>query len=229
MSIQRIFELKPSFSLIILPFLLGVAVFGVFKSLDLARKNSDLEVSVDGFSLELARARDVIKESKKRVNTVECRNEILSEDITALEKKLAVREQEIQEQLKNIAFLTKKFQETENLYTDLVQDAKKRSDEYMALAFENAELKAKMKSLAGLKRQVREKKGKGKSSVVAPARSQKISPSIKQPNTGVGSLAEAISLAIGGGNEGFVMKEGESTYARQVEITVQPQVEAPLK
>lgn len=227
MSIQRIIELKPSFSLIILPFLLGVAVFGVFKSLDLAKKNSSLEASVDSLNLDLAKASSKINESKERMNTAECRNEILLEDIAALEKRLAAREKEVREQLRNIAFLTKKYQETAIAYADLALDAKKRSDEYMALAFENTQLKAQMESLAGLKRQVRKNRRKGKGRNVS-AHSQKISVPLEQPTNGVGSLAEAISLAFGGGNEGFIMKEGESTYAKQVEITVQPQVDELL-
>lgn len=202
-----------------------MAVFGIYKSLDLARDNNELQLSLDGFKIELAKTSVLARKSRERIQTVESRNEILLDSIAVLERKLEAKESEVQEQLKNIALLTQKFQETAAAYTDLAKDTQKRSDDYMALAFENANLKAKLASAKGGKRRLPQRLRAQRENNKVTAQSQKMAAPVLQKNAAPTCLAEAISLAAGEGNEGYIVKEGECTYTKQVEISVEPDVQ----
>ncbi len=193
-------------------FLLGVAVFGVYKAAALAKENN-------GLKIELVKANVSAEAFRGRMRTAECKNEIFLDDLAVLKKKLESKEAEVQSQLKHIALLTQKFQETAVAYANLAKDTQKRSDDYMALAFENADLKAKLSEVKGIRRQIRKIQRRGNKAVV---QSRKMAAPALQKNVGPTCLADAISLAVSAGNEGYIVKEGEPTYPKQVEITVEP-------
>lgn len=208
---SRLF-LSAEFRLVFLPLLLGIAVFGVYKSVKLSKENN-------GLRFELVQANSYAAESRRRMHTAEEKNEILLDDLADLKKKLELKEAEAREQLKNIALLTQKFQETAVAYAHLAKDAQKRSDDYIVLAFENADLKAKLAEVKGLKRQIRKIEHRNKKTLSS---SRKMAAPAPQRNTAPSCLAEAIGLAIGAGNEGYIVKEGEPTYSKKIEITVDP-------
>lgn len=221
-------KVKPSVYWAIIPFFLGTAVFGIFKSLELAKKNKALETSVQESRIQLAKLDIAFKESQLRVNSVNGRNEMLLDDLAALKKTLAVKEEQIESQTKNIILLSQKFQETATAYAALVQENLKHAEDVMALAFKNNGLKKEISPAQKLKRgknKVNPKKKNGKKESFSKATPPPVS---MQGSVGPSSLAEAISMAVGG-NEGFVVKDGETTYDRQVEITVEPQANEPVR
>lgn len=220
--------MKPSVYWAIIPFFLGTAVFGIFKSLELAKKNKGLEISVQESKIRLAKLEIAFQESQLRVNSLNSRNEMLLDDLAALKKTLAAKEEQIESQTKNIVLLSQKFQETATAYAALVQENLKHAEDVMALAFKNNGLKKKALPARKLKRgknRVNPKKKSGKKENLPKATPL---PVLMQNSMGPFCLAEAISMAVGG-NEGFVVKNGETTYDRQVEITVEPQAGEPVR
>lgn len=215
-------KVKPSVYWAIIPFFLGTAVFGILKSLELAKKNKELVTSAQESRIKLAKLEIAFNESQLRVNSVNSRNEMLLDDLAALKKALAAKEEQIESQTKNIVLLSQKFQETATAYAALVQENLKHAEDVVALAFENNGLKKKASPAKKLKRGKNRIDSKKKNGQKEKLQKAAPSPVPMQNSMGPSCLAEAISRAVGG-NEGFVVKDGETTYDRRVEITVEPQ------
>jgi len=199
-------------------FLAGGAAFGVYKSLDLLDKNADL-----GYSLALVNVR--IEEMRLAVDEVQVQleesgvvNEQLSNELVHLKRSLAEKEDKIGQYHRYALLLKKKMGDVDKVNEVLAKDSREVRELLMRVRLENRELRQKMSSVKELKLAIQELKRRPQ-----PVRRRAAPRTQRPPASGRGPLPDP---AIVMGNEGFLVRDGASTFSALVDIQVRPAFEA---
>lgn len=150
--------MKPSTLKFIIPFLLGISLFGLYKSLELLKKNTSLTNSIGELNKELTVVRASLKETKDSLGESQQRNAKLEDDINGLEVKLSNTEKEAQKQQRNASILFEKLKEAAEANDSLVAKNEEMEDAFIRMSFENSEMKKKFSSIFELKKAIRELK-----------------------------------------------------------------------
>lgn len=206
--------MKKSITFVILGILLGVAIFGFVKSVELWKKNLDLSRTAEVLNVKLAATQISLRETQKNLGERNAQKERLTEDVMVLESRLAKKIQEAEEYLKNNAKLSAKLAEAGKANSSLVQENKIMGEHLIRMAFENNEMKQKLSSIQKLKQAIKELKlrRRKKAGQARPAVVKK--ESAPQPQEGPGAVAESR------GNKGFLIRDGKSTFLEFVDIRV---------
>jgi len=215
----------------VLALLVGASTFGVYKSVDLFQKNGELQAT-------LGKTEEELSFTKKSLSANRAARIQLEEDLNAMQIKMDQKEKEAKDHLRQIAELTKKTQEAEQADAAMSSIYSAMSDQIMRLEFENAEMQRKLSSVHELKKAikdvkvqshkaaVRSKKVVGKK-VIKRREVLKQSPRVSLPEP---TIAPVVLPAPGPQtssqketrNEGYLIKDGKSTFEGVVEINVTP-------
>ena len=213
-----------------MPFFFGMAVFGVYKSLDLSRQNAALKTSLDETNHKLAQTETSLKETKDTLRERFFENAKLDGEVRTLKMKLEDKEQENQGYLQQISLLTQKIKEAGRINVSLLEQQNTMTGQLMRLGFENAEMKKTLSSVQELKKAIRDLKIRKKNA----SKQAETAQSVKKPaEKKVEKQAEKKYLfdrrkeeateTAPKGNAGFFVKDGRSTFEGLVEIRVIPE------
>jgi len=200
--------------------LLGVSLFGSYKTWDLLKKNTGLEISLDEMTGKLSVAQTSLKKAEQDLSESYLANDKLEGEVVTLRTSLSSRERQVNEQVAQISLLTSKVKETSQVSVSLLDQHNQLSVRLMRLELENAEMKGKLSSVQELKKAIREIKAQKKVQA-AEATAKTTVPAEKKRLFGR-SRAEDTSQASAAGNEGFFVKDGKSTFQEMVKIHVTP-------
>lgn len=214
--------MKPSKLTFIIAFLLGISIFGLYKSLELLKKNISLTSSIGELDKELTVVSASLKETKDSLGESQQRNARLEDDINSLGVNLSNTEKEVQKQQRNASILFEKLNEATDANDALVARNEEMEDAFIRMSFENSELKKKFSSVSELKKAIRELKvaaAKAKKGRLAEKQKKQVPRSAKaKAKVKTKDASEAQSP----GNRGFVVKDGQSTFQGIVNIEVLP-------
>jgi hypothetical protein len=224
--------MKIAFLGLISALLVGVSTFGVYKSVDLSRKNGELEVSLKNAQEELSITKKSLSENRAARIQME-------EDLNVMQIKMDQKEKEAKDHLRQIAELTKKTGEVEQTDAAMASIYNAMSDQIMRLEFENAEMRRKLSSVHELKKAiknaqiqrhkviVRSKKAvvkkeiKQRKVLKKPSRMSLFQPTIA-PAVIPAPVTNEIAPQKETRNEGYLIRDGKSTFEGVVEINVTP-------
>ncbi|MFH0877251.1 MAG: hypothetical protein V1863_03400 [Candidatus Omnitrophota bacterium] len=210
--------MKKSFFLLVLGVLVGAAIFGFVKSIELWKKNLDLSQETDVLNVKLAATQIALKENQKQISARDSQNVQLTDEIEVLESRLAKKIREAQEYIKNNAELSAKLGEASVVNTALTQENKVVGNHLMRLALENSDMKRMLSSVQELKEAIRELKIKqSKRSEQQPVSAKK--PTLPQILE-VPDIGQEATIKDSKGNRGFLVKDGETTFVEFVDIRV---------
>ena len=199
---------------VVIAFLLGASLFGIYKSLELLKKNGDLSRTVEGLKLSLVTTQAFLNETKESLRESQINNAKLEGEMNDLNSKLAEKEKAVQEYRRNISELSRKLAEAAEVNESLAVKNKEAGDQLIRLEFENGEMKKKLSSVQELRKAIKELKIKMREAKKnkRPAHAEK-----KQVLT----LPKEITEAVLRGNQGYFVKDGKSTF-EAVDIKVLP-------
>jgi septal ring factor EnvC (AmiA/AmiB activator) len=200
-------------------FLAGMATFGIVKSLDLLVKNADLGHSLASLNTRIEEMRQAIQETQLQLEESGVINEQLAGEITHLKGSLAQKEEKMAAYRRYAVLLKKRMRDTEEMNTALSEDSRQYRELLTRVRLENQELRRKMSSVKELKAAIRElkhpslRKPKPERRRTPARRRERTQPPLPDPETVMG-------------NEGFLVRDGMSTFYDKVDIRVRPALEA---
>ena len=222
---------------IIIALLAGVSAFGIYKSLDMLKKNNDLEYTVKGLQGEL-------EQTTQQLSKSEIKNSQLEADLNGLRIKLGKAEEELKSNQERIAFLGEEIKENKQVNTFLMARNNEMSDQYIRMEFENSEMRKTLASIDALKKAIADLRKRPRSKTInkksEPQKIKKVTVKRqaikKQPEEKKIAKQEVIVEEIAlkavsqelppdislNGNRGFVIKDGQSTLQDLVDIKVVP-------
>jgi hypothetical protein len=223
-------QTKTSGLWVLLAFLLGVSFFGMYKSLQLLKKNVDLNQSLNGAKLELAETQISLKQTEDHLRESDIRNAELKKDVQTVTVRLAKAEEGLFTYQKKLEQLNVKFREVAESNASLEAQNSQARDQLIRVEFENGEMKNKLSSVVELKRAIKDlrikaRKEKQRASsgtsffwfqAPRPAKAGKkaIEKPVEKP-----IIKKPLELE---GNGGFLVKDGFSTFQKMIDIHVLP-------
>ncbi len=216
----------------IIALLAGFSAFGLYQSLTLMRKNSYLLEEVGRIQIELSATQLGLNQTRTLLNETFQKNAQLENEVVLLNSRLARARQELGEQKNKINALGNVIQQARRVNEFLVARNQEMSQQYVRVSFENQEMKKTLSSIPDLKKviatlrkkPVRPASAKNKQARKKPVPVKAVKPrgttKAKSPATVVLRSAPADQAL--DGNEGFVVKDGESTLLDRVDIRVIP-------
>ncbi len=216
----------------IIALLTGFSAFGLYQSLTLMRKNSYLLEEVGRIQIELSATQLGLNQTRTLLNETFQKNAQLENEVVLLNSRLARARQELGEQKNKINALGNVIQQARRVNEFLVARNQEMSQQYVRVSFENQEMKKTLSSIPDLKKAIAALRKKPvrpapaknkqvrKKSVPVKAVNPKKTAKAKSPATVVLQPAPADQTL--DGNEGFVVKDGESTLLDRVDIRVTP-------
>ncbi|MDD5138619.1 MAG: hypothetical protein PHG72_07330 [Candidatus Omnitrophica bacterium] len=213
--------------------LAGFSVFGLYQSLTLMRKNSFLLEQVGRIQIELSATQLGLNQTKTLLNETYQKNAQLENEAVLLNSRLARAKKELGEQKNKINTLGNVIQQARRVNEFLVARNQEMSEQYVRASFENQEMKKTLSSVPELKKTiaalrkkparpaVAKNKQVRKKSVPAKAERPKKKAKAKSPKPVAPQPVVPADQALDG-NEGFVVKDGESTLLDRVDIRVTP-------
>lgn len=221
--------MKSSVLIVVLALLLGAALFGIFKSLELSKRNADLHASMDLLQGKLNQTEFSLKEARSFVGEVSLKNARLESEVSFLNEKLSRKEKEVSEQNAQISLLMQRFRETAQVNLALLDQHNSMSSRMVRVELENAEMKKKLSSVDELKKAIKELKARRnlvarETRLVQKKRTGQRAPVNKAPASKKRTIfgPPQSSDDLKSGNEGYVVRQGKSTYEGLVEIRVIP-------
>lgn len=215
---------------VIAALLLGVSVFGMSKSFILLKQNTNLESSLENTQGELTQTQASLEDTQKSLAESSAAKTKLEGEVNTLKTQIAQNEKEIQTQLGQIAQLTGKVQETAQVNVALLEEHNALTDRTTHLELENAEMRRTLSSVSELKKALKALRTKIRGVVLKKetkvVKTKKIvvspKPAISSvPKEAVVTNKEAV-VTNEAGNNGFLVKSGQSTFKGSVEIQVTP-------
>ena len=208
-------QAKTSGLWIALALVLGVAFFGIYKSIKLIKQNTALSQSLNEVKIELAGTELTLKQTQDRLRQSDTKNVELTKDIETATAKLAKTEEGLFVYQKRLDRLSNKLKVATETNADLGVKNMETLNRLMRAEFENSEMKKTLSSVAELKRAIKElKKKPGKEKPPAPSGKPFVwfwnTPQAKAPEKPIE------------GNKGFFIKDGEPTFQKVVTINVLP-------
>jgi septal ring factor EnvC (AmiA/AmiB activator) len=224
--------MKTHVFLAIIAFLLGIALFGIFKSLALFKRNLDFTHKVGLLTMDLDTAQTSLKNTRAALSDSYMKSAELEGNIKDLETKFSKKEKEAKGLIDTINRLSQELKEASDSNENLSGANKELRDRSLRIELENSELKMKFSSIHELKLAIKELK-------IRMRMEKQHKP--KQPATRVKNLfkpaqpAEHVVLKAPlsdnketEGNMGFFIKDGKSTFDGIVNIEVMPVEERGL-
>ncbi len=224
--------MKTHLFLAIFAFLLGIALFGIFKSLTLFSDNQGLTRKVGLLTMDLDVAQTSLDKTKTALSDSYMKSAELEGSLKAVETKLSKKEQEAEELLDTIDKLSQDLKAVSDLNEGLSEANKELSDRALRIELESSELKKRFSSIQELKLAIKELKikmrqerqRKPKQPVL---RGKKISkPALSAEH--IALPVQPLGKGIAEGNMGFFIKDGRSTFEGLVDIEVVPVEERGL-
>jgi len=212
--------------------LAGFSIFGLYQSLALMHKNSYLFDQLGRLQVELSATQLGLNQTRTLLTETYQKNTQLENEAVLLNSKLARAKQELEEQKNKINSLGNIIQQARRVNEFLQARNREVSEQYVRVSFENQEMKKTLSSAAELKKAMaalrkkparpapaKNKQVRKKPVPVKAARSKKTAKA-KSPAT-VALQPAPVDQTLAG-NEGFVVKDGESTLLDRVDIRVTP-------
>jgi len=209
-------QAKTSGVWIALALVLGVAFFGIYKSMELLKQNTALSQSLNDVKVELAGTEIALSQTKDLLRRSDARNVELIKDVETATTKLSKIEEGFFVYQKRLDRLSNKLKVATKTNTALGIKNIETLDRLMRAEFENSEMKKTLSSVVELKRAIRELKKK-------PSKEKSLAPSGK-PFIWFWNVppVKAAEKPLEG-NKGFFVKDGESTFKKVVTINVLPE------
>ena len=208
--------MKTSFLWGIIALLLGASVFGVYKSIELLKKNSDLSRAVDNLKLKLVTTEAFLNQTKEALRESQFDNAKLEGKNRVLNSKLSEKEKQLQRYKENLTMLSNKLKQTVEINASLAEKNRETSDRLVRLEFENDEMKNKLSSIPELKKAIKDLKIK----IRQEKRSKRAVQTKQEKILAVPALTEAVDVDLKG-NRGYLLKDGRPTFDA-VDIRVLP-------
>ncbi|MGE5279164.1 MAG: hypothetical protein ACM3L6_00260 [Deltaproteobacteria bacterium] len=212
--------MKSAFTGVLVLLLAGGAVFGVVKSLDLLNKNADLGYSLSLLDTRIEEMRSTVADVQERLRESGVLNEQLTNEVAGLKTTLAEKEKKIGQYHQYAVLLKKKMSDVAAVNDTLSQDMREMRDLLTRVHLENEEMRQKLSSVKELRLAIRELQRRPEPRRAQPRRvparraaAPRTAPQRRE--------AEAVM-----GNEGFLLRDGASTFFGKVNIQVRPAPEA---
>ncbi len=211
--------MKTHVFLAIIALFLGIALFGIFKSFTLFKRNLGLTHKVGLLTMDLDTVQASLKNTKAALSDSYMKSAELEGSLKNIETKLSKREKEAKELLDTINKLSDELKEASDSIENLSGANKELRDRSLRVELENSEIKMKFSSIHELKLAIKELK-------IKMRMEKQREP--KQPGPRVKNLLKPVVLSPTEGNMGFFIKDGRSTFDGIVNIEVVPVEERGL-
>lgn len=201
----------------------GASVFGVYKAVEMKKKSDALNVAIADLRATLTVTRTDLENTREDLGQVQEANVRLEGDVNRLHSKLTQAQEKIAADEKSIVLLSKVAEQAKKINTFLLLRNDEMAKDRLRLEFENREMKKTLSSAPALKKVISELRRK-------PAPKQKKSSGSARVQKRVQKREEIKPKEIfrlpddvtQKGNQGFVVKDGKSTFADSVDIKVVP-------
>lgn len=185
----------------VLAFLIGISLFGFYKSLQMAKKNAYLERTVSELTAELEKTRNGWAKTQEHLSDSYMKTAELEGEVGTLNRKLARRDKEIKEYLDSVALLSEKFREMAKANVSLAEANAEISQRFLRLNLEHSEVQKRLSSATELKRALTELRRRERAE-------RQYRATLLRPRQGVSEIKETGPDRGRGGNEGFFVKDG---------------------
>ncbi len=218
--------MKLSLFLVFVAFLLGVAIFGFYKSLELVQENEDIKLSVTELELKLDTSHKLLKDSRTSLSDMVKKNAGLQGEILDLNQKLEQRSGEIQGYLQELAVLAESFNQSVQANTELMGQSDSLTQEKMRLELENLEMKKRLSSVPELKRAITEVRVREREERIRQREERVREAARLREQRASGARDEEPAPSDEGGNAGYFVRDGKD-IDEKVDIRVIPVSEDP--
>ncbi len=208
--------MKIAVFLAIIAFLLGIAIFGIYKSLELVTENAALGHSFSAANDELASTRSALNASRSALGEAYLKNAKLEDRAGLMEEKLTKQEDDIKTYGQKLESMSKRLRETASENATLFAKNKQINDQLFRTKLEVEELRGRLSSVAELKIALKEAKIKQRQQ----KRTKRAVPVLAKVDRV--EVVESDNEVDHGpdGNAGFLTKNGKSTFQDLVDIQV---------
>jgi len=204
----------------VIALLAGFCAFGFYQCMVLLHKNNDLSGQMDRLQIELAAAQVSLNKTQVLLGESYLKNAQLDNDRIFLRRRLARVQQQLTEEKQRIMNLAGHLLDTRKTNEVLYSRNAEMSEKNLRLSFENQEMKKTLSSVSELKKAIASLRKQAKRHVVA--RSAPKSRPKPQPQRKRVPVRPSPQDAYLDGNQGFLLKDGRSTFADLVDIRVIP-------
>lgn len=215
--------MKTHVFLAIIAFFLGIALFGIFKSLTLFKRNLGLTYNVGLLAMDLDTAQTSLKKTKAALSDSYLKSAELESDLNDLETKFSKKEKEAKGLIDTINRLSQELKEASDSNENLFGANKELRDRSLRMELENSEMQKRFSSIQELKLAIKELKIK-----MRQEKQRKLKQLAPQAVPQVRKAARPVVLPPTEGNMGFFIKDGKSTFDGIVDIEVVPAEERGL-
>lgn len=203
----------------IIAFLVGISVFGIFKSLELTFRNVVLGRSVTQLKSELDTAQVALKASRQALGESYFNNAELEDRLAQMDTKLNKQAENINGYLAKISLMSEKLQETAKANVVLYASHTEIANQLMREKLDAGEMRKKLSSITELKKAIKELKARLRRS----RRADPVAVVVKKKNMPEFPESKEIVGEPFKGNAGFLVKDGKSTFEGLVDIRVVPE------
>jgi uncharacterized membrane-anchored protein YhcB (DUF1043 family) len=215
--------MKNSILWAIIAILLGIALFGFLKSLELATRNVVLTNSLGVLKTKLDKTQVSLDSAKQALSESYLKSAELEGRLAVMDKKLNQQARDIKGYLGKISDMSVKLQYTARANASLYAENKGITNQLLRTRLESQEMRTKLSSITELKKAIKELKVK----IRQEKKSRKIQPAIQKKAVQEKKVLmlpaqEEIMEQPFEGNAGFLIKDGKSTFEGLVDIRVVP-------
>jgi hypothetical protein len=236
--------------LVLVLILAGAAVFGFYKALELTEKNAALGFALAEAQEKVTAAQRELTSTQSRLSDMLVLQDQLTGEVDLLKGQVVARDKKIA-QFRGYARLAKdRIVEVSEANMTLVGRHREMTERMMRLSLENEELRARLSSPDGLKRALKElrtsrraRPERPRKTAVIPEKKRVISRPAARPTARPAAMPTAEPAArptaepvtssgaepaaertaeSSDGNEGYLIREGRSTFFGVVDIEVRP-------
>ena len=195
--------------------LFGFALFGFFKSLELATRNAILNNSIAMVKDRLDTTDVALKASRQALSDSYLKNAELEGTLAGVELKLTRQSKEIESYVGKISLLSEKLQDTARDNAYLSRRNEEMTNQLMREKLEADEMRSKLSSVVELKKAIRELK-------IKMRQSKKSAPRVSPASASELPERKEITKELIEGNRGYFIKDGQSVFEEIVDIRVVP-------
>ncbi|HAJ56428.1 MAG TPA: hypothetical protein DCL35_01515 [Candidatus Omnitrophica bacterium] len=207
----------------IIAFLLGISLFGIYKSLELGTKNLVLSNSLSALKTELNMTQASLAAARQSLGDSYMKNAELEGQLALMDKRLDRQAEDIKGYVGKISFMSAKLAETARANAALYAENKGIANQSIRAKLETQEMRNKLSSIAELKKAIKELKVRiskeKKLKPASPSGQKKMAR--KNKTFALFARKEIIRQPIVG-NGGFLIKDGRPTLNGVVDIRVVP-------
>lgn len=208
----------------IIAILLGVSLFGIYKSIELVAKNFALSNALSSLNSELDAAKASLAGTRQSLGDAYLRNAELEGQLAVMDKRLNRQEEDIKGYLDKISSVSEKLKEVARANAALYAENRSMAGQALRSKLETQEMRKKLSSISELKKAIKELKvriSSEKKSKAASAHGKNKTEHKKKVSGGF--VRREIAEQFVAGNGGFLIKDGRPTFVRRtVDIRVIP-------